>query len=107
MSENIEISGHPHGTGLQVRTPGQYAMDVAIDILEFLDEKAGVSVKNTGWKNGFGLEVCAWISIRSGNLVAELQTDGDELQIRRASGPLNEFEALFEMVTEFLNDKTA
>ena len=107
MSEHIEISEHTHGAGLQVRTPGQYAMDVAIDILKFLDDQAGISVKNTGWKNGFGLEVCAWIPIRSGNLVAELQTDGDELIIRRASGPLNEFEDIIEMVRELLNDRTA
>lgn len=107
MSENIEISGHPHGVGLKVRTPGRYALDVAVDILGFLDEQPGVSVKNTGWKNGFGIEIGVWIPICSGNLIAELQTDGDELEIRRASGPFGEFEDLFEMVIEFLNDKAA
>ena len=102
MDEGMEISGHPHGTGLHVRTPGRFAMEVAIDILDFLDKQPGVSVKNTGWKQGFGLEVAAWIPIRTRNLVAELQTDGDELHIRRASGSLSEFEVLFEMVREFL-----
>ncbi len=107
MTANIEISGHPDGAGLQVRTPGGYAMDLAIDVLAFLDEHDDISVKNTGWKNGFGLEVCAWIPIRYSNLVAELETDGDEFQIRRASGPHSKFETLFEMIREFLNDKTA
>ena len=82
-------------------------MALAINVLEFLDEQADISVKNTGWKNGFGLEVCAWIPIHSGKLVAELETDGDEFQIRKASGPQSEFEALFEMVNKFLNDKAA
>jgi hypothetical protein len=105
MSENIEISGNPQGVGLQVRTPGRCAMGLAIEILKFLDEQSGVFVKNTGWKNGFELEVCAWTPINFGNLVAELQTDGDELQIRRASGPHSEFVVLFEMVSEFISDK--
>ncbi len=82
-------------------------MDLAIEVLKFLDEQAGVSVKNTGWKNGFGLEVCAWIPICFGNLIVELEVDGDEFQIRKASGSNSEFEALFKMVCEFLNDKIA
>ena len=59
--DQIEVKGHPHGGNLQVNTPGQYAMGLAIEVLSYLDEQPSISVKNTGWKNGFGLEVCAWI----------------------------------------------
>jgi hypothetical protein len=102
MDEGIEISRHPGGAALEVRTPGRFAMGIAIEILDFLDRQPGVSVKNTGWKQGFGLEVATWIPIRTRNLVAELQTDGDELHIRRASGSLGEFEVLLDLVLELL-----
>lgn len=73
-------------------------MGVAIHILQCLDDEPGVSVKNTGWKQGFGIEVGPWIPIRIKNVVAELQTDGDELVIRRASGTIDDFEGLIDLV---------
>ncbi|MEM7401166.1 MAG: hypothetical protein AAF304_04370 [Pseudomonadota bacterium] len=105
MNESIEISGHPIGTDLYVRTPGRYAMDTAIDVLKFLDEQAGISVKDTGWKNGFGLKVCEWIPIHSDNLIAKLQTDGDEFEICKVSGTRSEYESLIEIVKKFLSEK--
>lgn len=102
MQNKIEVSGHPDGAGLNVRTPGQFAMDVAIEVLGMLDARPGFRVKKTGWQNGFGLEVAAWIPIESENVVAELQTDGCEFHIRLASGSRNEFGALFDLVVEYL-----
>ena len=99
------VSGHSHGVGLHVQTPGRYAMGVAIDVLEYLDKCPGVSVKNTGWKQGFGIEVAAWIPICTQNIVAELQTDGDEFYIRRSSGSLQEFTAVLEAICRFLEDQ--
>ena len=103
--EIIEIKGDPHGGNLQVRTPGQYAMKLAVQVLEFLDEQPEITVKKTGWQRGFGLEVCAWIPITMGTLIAELETDGIEFQIRKASGSLRDFEVFFELVKEFLSKK--
>lgn len=80
-------------------------MGVAIRILEFLDEQPGVFVKNTGWKQGFELEVGTWTRIRTANAVAEFLTDGDEFLIRRESGPVDEFEALATAVRDFLGDE--
>jgi hypothetical protein len=87
-------------------------MGVAVDILTYLDKQPGLQVKNTGWKDGFGLEVAVWIPIQSdstwsaAHIVAELQTDGDELCIRRGDGSRSEFQALFDLVVEFLNGYT-
>lgn len=105
MSETIKISGYPDGVGLHVSTPTRYAMDLAIDVLEYLDQQTEITVNNTGWKNGFGLEVSTWIPIRTGKLIAELETDGEEFQIRRASGPREEFESLCKIVREYLDEK--
>lgn len=79
-------------------------MGLAIDILTFLDTQNQISVKNTGWRNGFGLEVSTPIQIHMQNSVAELLTDGDELQLRRVRGPYSEFEALFDSVVDYLNE---
>ena len=84
-------------------------MGVAVDILTYLDKQPGVQVKNTGWKDGFAIEVAVWIPIRSDSswsvpqVVAELQTDGDELCIRKGTGPRSEFQKLFNLVVEFLD----
>ena len=103
MADGIELSGHPHGSGLEVRTPGRFAMNLAIDVLEFLDGLPDVSVKNTGWKDGYGLEVAAWTPIHTKSLIAEIMTDGDQFNIRRRSGPLSEFEDLFDLVQKYLD----
>ncbi len=100
--KGVEIWWHPHGTALQVRTPGRFAMGVAVEVLELIDKQPGIVVGNTGWKEGFGLEVAAWIPITSENLEAELQTDGNEIVIRKVSGSMGEFEVLCDLVREFL-----
>lgn len=86
-----------------MRTLGQFAMGVAIEVLDYLNAQPGYRVKNTGWQSGFGLEVAAWIPIESDNLVAELMTDGSEFEIRCVTGPKSEFEGLFDAVVRFLD----
>ncbi len=98
----LEVSGHPDGVGLHVRTPGRFAMDVAVHVLEYLDAQPGINVKKTGWQSGFGLEVAAWIPIEGENMVAELMTDGSDFEIRRVGGLRSEFEALLQSVRRFL-----
>jgi hypothetical protein len=104
----IEVVSNPYGIGLAIRTPGRYAMDVAVEILTYLDKQPGVNVKNTGWKNGFGLEVAVWLPIvRTENVIAEITTDGEDFHLRRASGPYEEFAALVTSVVEFLDSRKA
>ena len=59
-------------------------------------------MKNTGWKQGFGLEVAVWVPIRTRNVVAELQTDGDEIDIKLVSGRVDEFGVLLDVIRDFL-----
>ncbi len=102
MDDTIEISEQKGGSELHVHTPGRYAMGIAVEVLKLLDNQPEISVKNTGWKQGFGLEVAAWIPITAQNVDAELQTDGSEFIIRRVSGSQDEFEILIDMICEFL-----
>ncbi len=104
MQDSVEISNN--GDVLCIRTPGQYAMGLATEILSFLDDQPGIEVKNTGWKNGFGLEVAIWLPIiGSQNFAAETTTDGEELRIRLASGSEIEFGAMTNTILEFLESR--
>lgn len=103
MTEEAELEFERGGSGITIRTPGQYCMGVAIALLEFLDGLEGVEPKNTGWREGFGLEVSAWIPIRTDGVVAELMTDGDETIIRHVSGPLEEYTWLLGRMEECLH----
>lgn len=101
----MEIVSEPIGIGLLIRTPGRYAMGVGVDVLNFLDGQPDISVKNTGWKNGFGLDVAVSLPIiRMGSLLAEVSTDGEEFHLLRASGPYEEFADLLHRVGKFLED---
>lgn len=99
----IEVSGCAYGAGMRIRTPGQYSMGVAIRILERFDSYPGVYAKNTGWKEGFGLEVAAWIPIQGPNVEAELMTDGDETLIRRVSGSYEDFDRLLDLARDLID----
>ena len=90
----FEVSNDQYGRQLCLRTQGVFAMDTAVGILGFLDSNLGALVSNTGWKNGFGLEVAKAVPIQWDEVVAELETDGDEITIRRVSGSAGGFEQL-------------
>jgi hypothetical protein len=90
----FEVSGDQYGRELRLRTQGVYAMDTAVGILGFLDSTLGALVSNTGWKNGFGLQIAKAVPIQWDEVVAELETDGDEIIIRRVSGSAGGFEQL-------------
>ncbi len=102
MSANIQLTGSPHLKYLNICTPGEYAMDVAIDVLSHLDSHSSITVKNTGWKNGFGLEVCAWVPIKAHECEAELMTDGDTFEVRQTTGSLQGFERIHDLIKSHL-----
>ncbi len=102
MALSIEICRKPNDNGLLIRTLGRYAMGVAIETLTFLHSQPGTTVQQSGWQNGFGLDVAVWMPIIQENLKAELQTDGEEIVIRRVNGPITDYEALILSIVEFL-----
>ena len=89
---------------IYVRTPGKYAMSLAIDILYFVDEQSNYFAKNTGWKDGFGLEVCERTPIKSENLLVEIETDGEEFEIHLVSGDKESFSSFTDLVIGYLNE---
>jgi hypothetical protein len=103
MEQPIETKISPNH--IYIRTPRRYAMGLAIDLLNYFYEANGFSVKNTGWRDGFGLVVCERYPISSENLLVELETDGEELEIHLVSGGLEYFSEFTELVLNFTNGK--
>jgi hypothetical protein len=83
---------------LKLETPGTYAMDLAVEVLEFIERNTGAYVKNTGWRQGFGLEAAVGIPIRLDNLEAELSTDGSDITLSRISGSRRAFSELCDAI---------
>jgi len=94
IPKKFEVSDYQFGRELRLRTPGIYAMNCAVEILAFLDSQTGMNIKNTGWKQGFGLKVAEPVPIQTGSLAAELETDGSEIIVRRVSGSADAFDQL-------------
>ena len=92
--KSFVVSDYQFGNELRLETPDVYAMDTAIAILEFLEREAGAQVKNTGWKQGYGLDVAVRVPIQIDDMRADLQTDGSEIVFRRVSGSKNVFDGL-------------
>ena len=99
MKTNREIIINSSIDELILETPGIYAMDLAVEVLEFIEQDTGAYVKNTGWKQGFGLEVAIGVPIRIDNLEAELATDGSEVILSRVSGSRQAFKELCNAIS--------
>jgi len=103
MGKNIET--RISDNHIYIRTPGRYAMGLAIELLSLFDQQIDYSVKNTGWKNGFGLNVCERYPVVSSNLTVELETDGEELEIHLVSGGLDSFADFVNLVQGYVNEQ--
>ena len=91
---------------IYVRTTARYAMTLAVDILRYIDLKPEYSAKNTGWKDSYGIKVCERIPIESDNLLVELETDGEELEIHLVSGNQEYFSNFINLISDYLNEKS-
>ncbi len=98
MRNIFEIEEHQYGKLLRLQTPEVYAMDMAIELLGFLEAELDADIEDTGWKRGYGLEVATPLLIQLESLEAELITDGNEVVVRRTAGIRHEFEDLCGLI---------
>ena len=94
----FHIIERQRGKLLRLRTSGVYAMDVAVDLLGFLEAELDAEIENTGWKSGYGLKVSEPVLIQLEGLEAELATDGSEVVLRRVAGSADDFEDLCDLI---------
>ena len=84
-------------------TPDCYAIEIGVEIFEFLNGRVDVRVRANGWDRDFGLPVAVWHPmIYTQNLVVEVCSDGSELLFRIASGPRSEFDELIDVIRDFV-----
>jgi hypothetical protein len=100
MRNIFEIVEHQYGKLLRLQTPEVYAMDMAIELLGFLEAELDADIEDTGWKHGYGLEVATPVLIQPESLKAELITDGNEVVVRRIAGSKHEFEDLCGLIRD-------
>jgi len=65
-------------------------MDVAIEILWYLEKEHEAEIFDSGWKRGYGLNVCEDYEIALENSILSINTDGSEATISRLSGKKHE-----------------
>ncbi|MCA9594935.1 MAG: hypothetical protein KC776_16555 [Myxococcales bacterium] len=94
VSDRFHVAAHEYGSLLRLRTPGTYAMDVAIALLVFFEAEFDAEVEDTGWKRGHGLSVAVPLRVHLQSLEVDLSTDGDEIVVQRVGGSKQGFEAL-------------
>ncbi len=75
-------------------------MDMAIELLGFLEAELQGDIEDTGWKHGYGLEVSTPVLFQLESLEAELMTDGNEVVIRRMAGSKPKFEDLCGLIRD-------
>ena len=78
-------------------------MDMAIDLLGFLEAELDADIEDTGWKRGYGLKVAAPVMIQLESSEAELITDGNEVVVRRTAGSKHEFEDLCGLIRNLMH----
>ncbi|MBN1180646.1 MAG: hypothetical protein JXB49_00060 [Bacteroidales bacterium] len=91
MKENFIITEYQSGKTLILETPGKYSMDLAVEILNFMETSFNAKIKDTGWKQGYDLEIAVGLPIAFGNCKIELTTDGSGIWIDRISGNKSDF----------------
>ena len=95
-----------HSNEIYLFTEDFYAMDLGIELLHLLDDRDGIFVKNTGWKNNYGLPVAESLPIISSRaLAAEIETDGSEFLIRMTRGTQEDFGELYDLIKNYLDEK--
>ena len=91
------------GDQLLIETPNMYAMSAAIDLLFYLENNFNASIPDTGWKKGFGLEVCHPYPIRIDELRLNLSTDGASATLEREAGNKNKVASIISKIRADFN----
>ena len=81
-------------------------MDTAIKILQYLENKHDAVIPDTGWKNGYGLEVAVEIPISLSDFTACLSTDGEELWVRRVTGSKQVYDEVMDFTYQHVSGQT-
>ena len=100
---NVNQAEHQPGKFLRLQTPGTNAMELAMELLGTLESELHAQVENSGWKQGYGLEVSVPLLVQLESLEVEIGTDGEEVVLARVGGSSFEFDELCNFLKEHMD----
>lgn len=102
----MEVLEHQFGQMLRLQSPDVLALDSAIDLLGFFETELHAVIEDNRGRRGYGLTVAVPLLIQFESLHTELETDGNEIIVRRVGGSEQEFDDLCHFVREQLGTFT-
>lgn len=99
MADHVVVEDWAPGRKLWLKTPGRYSMDVAAEILRWLETEDDCSIPDSGWASaGFGNLVENGILVALGHIQFSVMCSYDDLFIQRVAGNNRKFTTLCETI---------
>jgi len=101
MADEVLVEDWTPGRRLRFKTPGRYSMDVAVEILRWIEGFEDVSIPDPGGRApGYGDLVEVGVPIQLGNIRFSIMCSHDDLFLDRLAGDNRKFTALCEAVRQ-------
>lgn len=94
----LRVVERRYGTLLRLRAEGNRATDAALGLLGLLETELDAEVEDMSWKRA--LEAGMPVLVQLESLRVELTTDGNGIEVGRATGSEREFEELCDFICE-------
>ncbi|MDG3008209.1 hypothetical protein [Paludisphaera mucosa] len=101
VADEVLVEDWTPGRRLWLKTPGRYSMDVAVEILQWVESFDGVSIPDAGWTPpGCGSLVEKGVKVRFGTIQFSIMCSYDDLFINRLAGDDRKFTILGEAIQQ-------
>ena len=82
VPDEVLVEDWTPGRRLWLKTPGRYSMDIAVEILRWVERFDGVSIPDSGWSSpGHGNLVEGGVAVRFGTIRFSIMCSYDDLFI--------------------------
>jgi hypothetical protein len=101
VANEVMVEDWTPGRKLWLKTPGRYSMDVAVNILRWIEGFDDVSIRDASWtSSGYGKLVQGGIKVQFGNIQIAIVSDYDDIFIARIAGNNRKFTTLCEAIQQ-------
>jgi hypothetical protein len=101
VANEVLVEDWTPGRKLWLKTPGRYSMDVAVEILRWIEGFDDVSILDPGWPSpGYGKLVEVGIKVQFGNIQFGIMCSYDDIFIGRIAGSNRKFTTLCEAIQQ-------
>ena len=101
MAEEVLIEDWTPGRRLWLKAPSLFSMDVAVEILRWIEDFDDVSIQDDSWKSfGHGNLTEVGIRVRVSNIRFSIMCSYDDVFISRLAGSSGKFTTLCEAIQQ-------